>query len=150
MALALPRSVELIVVVLAVLKAGAAYLPLDPDYPADRIAFMLADAKPMLLVTTAELADRFPDADLVVIDDEHARPAYEPPNPACPAARRQHRLRHLHLRLDRPAQGRRGPASRHRAGVACEHIDGLGLDGRSRFLLASSISFDVSRGRHRA
>ncbi|GAB2609636.1 hypothetical protein GCM10027168_48270 [Streptomyces capparidis] len=62
-ALALPRSPEMIVAELAVLKAGAAYLPVDPDYPAERIAFMLADAAPMCLVTTAGLAGRLPDAD---------------------------------------------------------------------------------------
>ncbi|MBC3840991.1 AMP-binding protein [Streptacidiphilus sp. 4-A2] len=45
-ALALPRSVELVVAVVAVLKCGAAYLSVDPDYPAERIAFMLADCAP--------------------------------------------------------------------------------------------------------
>jgi len=55
-ALALPRSVELIVALLAVVKAGGAYLPLAPDYPADRIAYMLTDAQPALLVTTTEVA----------------------------------------------------------------------------------------------
>ncbi|MEU5695256.1 amino acid adenylation domain-containing protein [Actinosynnema sp. NPDC020468] len=51
-ALALPRSAELVVAMFAVLKAGAAYLPVDTGYPADRIAFVLADADPAVLVTT--------------------------------------------------------------------------------------------------
>ncbi|WP_308282349.1 non-ribosomal peptide synthetase [Streptomyces lichenis] len=59
-ALALPRSVELVVAVLAVLKAGAAYLPLDPAYPAARLAHMVTDARPALLVTTGEAATRLP------------------------------------------------------------------------------------------
>ncbi|HEV2678966.1 MAG TPA: amino acid adenylation domain-containing protein, partial [Rhodanobacter sp.] len=49
-AIALPRSLELVVALLAVLKAGAAYLPLDTEYPAERLAFMLDDAKPVLLI----------------------------------------------------------------------------------------------------
>ena len=54
-ALALPRSANMIVAVLAVLKAGAAYLPLDPDYPAERITFMITDAAPALLLTTTTI-----------------------------------------------------------------------------------------------
>ncbi|MEU6298723.1 non-ribosomal peptide synthetase, partial [Streptomyces erythrochromogenes] len=54
-AVMLPRSVDLVVALLAVLKAGAAYVPVDPDYPADRVAWMLSDASPAALVTTAGL-----------------------------------------------------------------------------------------------
>ncbi|MFD5429392.1 amino acid adenylation domain-containing protein, partial [Streptomyces sp. NPDC127084] len=50
-ALALPRSVETVVAELAVLKAGAAFLPLDAEYPRDRIAHMLADARPAAVLT---------------------------------------------------------------------------------------------------
>jgi amino acid adenylation domain-containing protein len=55
-AIAMPRSAEMIVGVLAVLKAGAAYVPVDPAYPADRIAFMLADAAPVAMLTSTALA----------------------------------------------------------------------------------------------
>ncbi|MFE6867216.1 amino acid adenylation domain-containing protein, partial [Kitasatospora sp. NPDC057692] len=51
-ALAVPRSAESIVALLAVLKAGAAYLPLDSDYPRDRLAHMLADARPAAVLST--------------------------------------------------------------------------------------------------
>ncbi|MGH3987908.1 MAG: amino acid adenylation domain-containing protein, partial [Pseudonocardiaceae bacterium] len=61
-ALALPRSAQMIVTLLAVLKSGAAYLPIDPAYPAERIAFMLEDAQPALLLTTSEVTDRIPAA----------------------------------------------------------------------------------------
>ncbi len=54
--LAVPRSPEMIVAQVAVLKAGAAYLPLDADYPAERLAYMLGDAAPVCLVTTVGLA----------------------------------------------------------------------------------------------
>ncbi|MEU9033202.1 amino acid adenylation domain-containing protein, partial [Streptomyces sp. NPDC048383] len=53
-ALALPRSADLVVAVLATLKSGAAYVPLDPDYPADRLAHMLDDSRPTLLVTRSD------------------------------------------------------------------------------------------------
>ncbi|MFB7669437.1 amino acid adenylation domain-containing protein, partial [Kitasatospora sp. NPDC056138] len=57
---ALPRSAEQLAVILGIAKAGAAYLPVDPDYPADRIAYMLADAAPALLLTTGRLAQELP------------------------------------------------------------------------------------------
>ncbi|MEU7202334.1 amino acid adenylation domain-containing protein [Streptomyces sp. NPDC045470] len=50
-AVAVPRSADLVLTLLAVLKAGGAYLPLDPDYPADRLAYMLDDARPVCVVT---------------------------------------------------------------------------------------------------
>lgn len=71
-ALALPRSLEMAVGLLAVLKAGAAYLPLDPDYPADRIAFMLKDAKPAFIMTNTKAANHIPPVENVpkiVLDD---------------------------------------------------------------------------------
>ncbi|WP_370963939.1 non-ribosomal peptide synthase/polyketide synthase [Amycolatopsis sp. cg9] len=61
-ALRLPRSADLVVAVLAVLKAGAGYLPIDPAYPAARIEAMLADAKPVCVVDSAA-ADGHPDTD---------------------------------------------------------------------------------------
>ncbi|MGJ4962730.1 amino acid adenylation domain-containing protein [Bradyrhizobium sp. HKCCYLRH3061] len=57
--LALERGVAMMVALLAVLKAGAAYLPLDPDYPAERLAHMLNDSGAKLLLTQATLHDRF-------------------------------------------------------------------------------------------
>lgn len=71
-ALAVPRSAELIVAEVAVLKSGAAYLPVDTDYPADRIAYMLSDAGPVCLVTTSEVAADLPtatDTAPLVLDD---------------------------------------------------------------------------------
>ncbi|MFC7617381.1 AMP-binding protein [Actinokineospora soli] len=52
-AVAVPRSADMVVALLAVEKAGAAYLPIDPDYPQDRIAYMLDDARPVLTITTS-------------------------------------------------------------------------------------------------
>lgn len=52
------RSVEMAIAIIATLKAGAAYLPLDPEYPRDRVAFMLDDAKPALVLTKSDLGER--------------------------------------------------------------------------------------------
>ncbi|MGH3875276.1 MAG: amino acid adenylation domain-containing protein, partial [Pseudonocardiaceae bacterium] len=68
-ALALPRSVDIVVAQLAVAKAGAAFLPVDPAYPAERIAFMLADAAPVLVLTVAEVAGGLPASTVLVLDD---------------------------------------------------------------------------------
>ena len=59
--------------ILAVLKTGAAYLPIDPAHPAARIGFMVEDAAPIAAVTTAGLADRLDGCDLLVIDVEDPR-----------------------------------------------------------------------------
>ncbi|WP_268744757.1 non-ribosomal peptide synthetase [Amycolatopsis decaplanina] len=59
-ALALPRSADVLLAILAVHKAGAAYLPLDPDYPAERLAAMLADARPKVILTEPELLESLP------------------------------------------------------------------------------------------
>jgi len=61
-ALALPRSLEMVVSLLGIVKSGAAYLPLDPEYPTERLRFMLEDAQPALLLSTRELARRLPTA----------------------------------------------------------------------------------------
>lgn len=67
--IALPRDERLPVAALAVLKAGAAYLPLDPDYPAVRLAYILADARPQLILATAETASRLSgDIPVLIVD----------------------------------------------------------------------------------
>ena len=72
-ALLFSRSAEAIVAILAVLKTGAAYLPIDPALPAARIGFMVADAAPIAAITTTGLADRLDGCDLLVIDVDDPR-----------------------------------------------------------------------------
>ena len=82
-AVLLPRSPDAYAALLGILKAGAAYVPLDPEYPVDRVAFILRDCEAEVLVTTASLASQHPrfggalvslDADAAAIAAEsHAR-----------------------------------------------------------------------------
>ncbi|MGH3854188.1 MAG: amino acid adenylation domain-containing protein, partial [Pseudonocardiaceae bacterium] len=86
-ALALPRGVDLVVAQLAVAKAGAAFLPVDPDYPAERIAFMLTDSAPVLVLSCTVAARRVPELpgtarllidDPVVVSEVATRPRHCP------------------------------------------------------------------------
>ncbi|HEX2078461.1 MAG TPA: AMP-binding protein, partial [Longimicrobium sp.] len=76
----LERGPGMVVAILAVLKAGAAYLPLDPSYPADRLAYMLADSGAPLLVTQASLRGLLPAEGVrtVQVDADAAEVAAEP------------------------------------------------------------------------
>ncbi|WP_396912957.1 amino acid adenylation domain-containing protein [Mycolicibacterium sp.] len=70
-AILLPRCTQAIVAILAVLKTGAAYLPIDPGHPAARVGLILADANPLAVITSADLRpmlDGF-DVPVVEIDD---------------------------------------------------------------------------------
>jgi amino acid adenylation domain-containing protein len=69
--LCLPRGPEMIAAMLAVWRAGAAYLPVDPDYPARRVAFMLADSRAAILVGTTASLGELPTGRvrLVAVDD---------------------------------------------------------------------------------
>ncbi|MBY0291219.1 MAG: amino acid adenylation domain-containing protein [Mycobacteriaceae bacterium] len=86
-AILFPRSIDAIVAILAILKTGAAYLPIDPAHPEARISFMLSDAAPVAALTTTELRSRLDEYDLLVIDTEDvtldAQPAtaLAPPSP---------------------------------------------------------------------
>ena len=86
-ALLFSRSAEAIVAILAVLKTGAAYLPIDPALPAARIGFMVADAAPIAAITTTRLADRLDGCELLVIDvSDIGAPAVDTqPSTALPA-----------------------------------------------------------------
>ncbi|MFT7587613.1 MAG: non-ribosomal peptide synthetase component F, partial [Cellvibrionaceae bacterium] len=64
---AMERSLEMVIALYGVLKAGVAYVPLDPSYPADRLAFMLDDAAVPVLLTQPHLAGQFTDVDAQVI-----------------------------------------------------------------------------------
>jgi amino acid adenylation domain-containing protein/non-ribosomal peptide synthase protein (TIGR01720 family) len=81
-AVCLPRTGDLLVTLLAVQRTGAAYLPLDPDFPADRLTWMLADSAPALLVTSA--AARAPGTAVPVLLLDGDLPPAPAPAPAVP------------------------------------------------------------------
>ncbi|QLQ35472.1 non-ribosomal peptide synthetase/MFS transporter [Micromonospora robiginosa] len=77
------RSVELVAGLLGVLKAGGAYLPLDPEYPADRLAFMVTDADAPVVLVQSHLRDVLPATSATVLDLDDAtvwadRPTTDP------------------------------------------------------------------------
>lgn len=81
-AVALPRGVDLAVALLAVPRTGAAFLPLDPDFPRDRIAYMLEDAGVRVLLTDRELSGRLPQGSPRLLVDEVTEAVPEPAAPA--------------------------------------------------------------------
>src|SRR5205085_3241956 len=77
---ALHRSPEMLVAMLATLKAGGAYVPLDPAYPPARLAAMLEDARPVVLITQRDLAGNLPahTARVVNVNDDWPEIAAQP------------------------------------------------------------------------
>ncbi len=82
------RSAELVVAILAVLKAGAAYVPLDPDHPRERLALMLADTAAALVLVQPGLAGRLPSepARILTLAPEVMAPRADAPPPPADAA----------------------------------------------------------------
>ncbi|TKW68830.1 MAG: amino acid adenylation domain-containing protein [Paracoccus denitrificans] len=74
-AVALKRSLELPIALLAVLRAGAAYLPLDPDHPPDRIAGIIAQAQPVAVLTSADIAGSLPAQGHILLTDDWSQEA---------------------------------------------------------------------------
>ncbi|MEU5365834.1 amino acid adenylation domain-containing protein [Streptomyces sp. NPDC005925] len=148
-ALALPRSAELAVAVLAVHKAGAAYLPVDPEYPAERIAYMFEDARPGVVLTTSAIAGSLPDVGQVriVLDDPETRARVEAaPGDRAPA---------VALSVDHPAYliytsgstGKpKGVVVSHRgvSSLVAAQVERFGVGPGSRVLQFASISFDAA------
>jgi non-ribosomal peptide synthetase component F len=99
----LERSLELVVALLGILKAGGGYLPLDPGYPRERLSFMLADAGAAVLITQSGLRDRVDAPGVRRLELDGCGGAAQP------------RLRHLYLRLHRNPQRRRRHPSERRA-----------------------------------
>lgn len=154
-AFALPRSIDLVVAVLGILKTGAAFVPLDPSYPASRILFMAADADPTAVLLNAATAGL--SADLgrpcIELDDAETQCALN----ALPDGDLSDQDRGAETMIDDPAyviytSGSTGPpkgvmiAHRGVVNVTAAMVDRLGSGPASRTLQFASSSFDAFVG----
>ncbi|MEV0321981.1 amino acid adenylation domain-containing protein [Streptomyces sp. NPDC050658] len=146
--LALPRSEEYVVAVLAVLKAGGTYLPVDPDYPAERLAFMLADAAPTVLVTDEKITAGLPESNCpqLIVDepgtaDEIAAAPATPPA----AARSGHPDQLAYVMYTSGSTGRpKGVGITHRSVVVLVADRCFGEGRHERVLMHNTQAFDTS------
>jgi amino acid adenylation domain-containing protein/non-ribosomal peptide synthase protein (TIGR01720 family) len=146
-AVAMPRSVDMIVALLAVLKAGAAYLPVDPEYPAERIAFMLDDARPAMVLTTTEVAAGLPDvAPRLLLDEAAAVEAVDQHVDVAPSIV-VHPLNPAYLIYTSGSTGRPKGVLVSHVGVAsmlATQLERLAVGPGSRVLQFASLSFDAA------
>lgn len=84
-AICFERSMHTVIALLAILKAGAAYVPLDPSYPRERLAYMLADAQAVLLLTQEHLSALFSTCGVPMVWIDETAQAYASYSPANPA-----------------------------------------------------------------
>lgn len=141
-AVCLERSVEMIVALLGVMKAGGAYLPLDPNYPAERLQFMLEDSRARVLITHSSLLHRLPEVSgrTLLIDSlpgqapPLVRPRLSPDNLA------------YAIYTSGSTGTPKGVLLHHRGltNLVLAQTRGFGLTPQSRVLQFASFSFDAS------
>jgi len=139
------RSIEMIVAILGVLKAGGAYLPLDPTYPRPRLELMLSDAAPVAVVTQAHLEELVGAAPARVrLDADAAAIAREPVVAPAPLAAPHHLA---YVIYTSGSTGRpKGVMIEHRNLVNLAEAEriAVGITGASRVLQFSALSFDAA------
>ncbi|HEY0601397.1 MAG TPA: condensation domain-containing protein, partial [Herpetosiphonaceae bacterium] len=148
--LCLPRSLDLVVGLLAILKAGGAYLPLDPTYPAERLQFMLANAGASVVLTHAALSERIQSADsttrtqMICLDQAHELIDRQLQHTPLCAATAEH-LAYLIYTSGSTGQPK-GVAMPHRAlvNLMTWQLEKTVLREPARTLQFAPISFDVS------
>ena len=146
--LCLPRGAAMVTAMLAVWKAGGAYLPLDREYPAERIAFMLADSRAVLLVGTGEVLDELPAGRVRTVDLDDpvvAAAVAAQPGDALPVAAQPGQL--AYVIYTSGSTGRpKGVAVTH-GGLANYAMWAAGayrMDGGGGAPLHSSLAFDLT------
>jgi amino acid adenylation domain-containing protein len=142
----LENSVEMIVALLGVLKSGAAYVPLDTEYPAERLRLMLQDARVPLLITERRLLSKLPapEARAICLDDERdliARQSVENPSPDA----RPGNLAYI-IYTSGSTGTPKGVMIEHRglSNLTAVLARDFGVQPESRVLQFASFSFDVS------
>ncbi|HEU4451992.1 MAG TPA: condensation domain-containing protein, partial [Longimicrobium sp.] len=143
----LERGTEMIVSVLAVLKAGGAFVPLDPAYPAERLAFVLSDAAVPVLVTQESLRAALPAGDgvaVVSVDGDGARIAAESAENPERVVSPDHLAYVIHTSGSTGTP--KGVMVPHRGvpNLAYGQARRFGIDGTSRVLQFASFSFDAA------
>ncbi|MGE3402699.1 MAG: amino acid adenylation domain-containing protein [Vicinamibacterales bacterium] len=140
----LERSPRMIIAVLAVLQAGAAYVPMDAAYPEGRLRHMAADARCRVILTQACLADRFDDAGsrLVLLDRDVAVAGHERPLPA----RTPDSLFYvLYTSGSTGAPKGAGVTDGGEWNLVQWYAREFGIDARDRFLVISAFGFDLTQ-----
>src|SRR6218665_1895135 len=143
--LCVDRSPELIISLLGILKAGGAYVPLDSTYPRERLASMVEDARPQVLVTTRHHLGALPtrNAQVVLLDEAHERISSEPTHAPHGGATARNLA---YIDFTSGSTGRpKGVCIEHRSVARfVRGVDYADLGQEHTFLLIAPISFDAS------
>ena len=137
------RSTNMLIGLLGVLKAGSAYLPLDPSFPSERLAFMVEDSGASVILTQTDLLSRLPEnsPQTICLDDapqlsskDEKRPSTEPDNLA-------------YVIYTSGSTGKpKGVQIHHRAVVnfLCSMRESLGMNANDTLLAVTTLSFDIA------
>ena len=153
-ALLVPRSPEMVIALLGIVKAGAAYLPLDPEHPSERLHYMLQDSGARLAVTTSAVRDRLQlplDAELIVMDDPAVRQELE--SLPCDRLTNIDRVQPLHpnnlmytIYTSGSTGKPKGVAIEHRSFSICMKamLSRVSMQPHDRLLAITTITFDIA------